>query len=162
MYFYNIPLPINLWQSPFSRNPFVPFLHTQAYHIVQETMLEEEGKYYTVLKAMPGKKDGCFSDHIHILFHRIVNYFLRRIQCNHDFLYFYTVLKAMPGKKDGCFSDAEWLYGKYNLETRCAVLQSYLQKENRVLDNILSASVNTFSPVNCSSFTCFMAEKIIG
>ena len=71
------------------------FLHAQAYHIVQETMLEEEGKYY-------------------------------------------TVLKALPGKKDECFSDAEWLYGKYNLEGQSAVLQTYLQKENRILENIFA------------------------
>ena len=76
------------------------FLYTRAYHIVQETMLEEDGKYY-------------------------------------------TVLKAIPGKKDGCFSDAEWLYGKYNLEDRSAVLQTYLQKENRILKNILAGLQQT-------------------
>lgn len=76
------------------------FLYTRAYHIVQETMLEEDGKYY-------------------------------------------TVLKAIPGKKDGCFSDAEWLYGKYNLEGRSAVLQTYLQKENRILKNILAGLQQT-------------------
>lgn len=76
------------------------FLYARAYHIVQETMLEEDGKYY-------------------------------------------TVLKAIPGKKDGCFSDAEWLYGKYNLEGRSAVLQTYLQKENRILKNILAGLQQT-------------------
>lgn len=76
------------------------FLYTRAYHIVQETMLEEDGKYY-------------------------------------------TVLKAIPGKKDGCFSDAEWLYGKYNLEGRSAVLQTYLQKENKILKNILAGLQQT-------------------
>lgn len=76
------------------------FLHAQAYHIVQETMLEEEGKYY-------------------------------------------TVLKALPGKKDGCFSNAEWLYGKYNLERQSAVLQTYLQKESRILENILTGLQQT-------------------
>lgn len=30
------------------------FLHSSAYHIVQETMLVEDGKYYTVMRAEPG------------------------------------------------------------------------------------------------------------
>lgn len=38
------------------------FLYAQAYHIVQEQMIEEEGKYYTVIKAVPGEEDGYFSD----------------------------------------------------------------------------------------------------
>lgn len=38
------------------------FLYEHAYHIVQEMILEEEGKYYTVIKAVPGEKKGCFFD----------------------------------------------------------------------------------------------------
>ncbi|MGN0155075.1 MAG: tRNA (adenine(22)-N(1))-methyltransferase [Lachnospiraceae bacterium] len=38
------------------------FLYAHAYHIVQETMLIEDGKYYTVMKAEPGEAPCDFSD----------------------------------------------------------------------------------------------------
>ena len=36
------------------------FLYSNAYHIVQETMLIEDGKYYTVMRAEPGS---CVTDY---------------------------------------------------------------------------------------------------
>lgn len=69
------------------------FLYQNEYHIVQEKMLVEDGKYYTVIKAQPGKTN------------------------------------------EYC-SDAEWLYGKYNLEQKDAVLYDYLQKQQQTLKEI--------------------------
>lgn len=69
------------------------FLYENEYHIVQEKMLDEEGKYY-------------------------------------------TVIKAEPGKTDKYVSDAEWMYGRYNLEHRDAILYTYLKKQQQTLEGI--------------------------
>lgn len=86
------------------------FLYQQAYDIVCETMLIEEGKYYTIMKAEP-KPLGESSE------------------CSFD-----------ESQADVChlFSEEEWLYGAYNLRNRNEVLHSYLQKEQEVLQQILN------------------------
>ncbi|MBQ9983227.1 MAG: SAM-dependent methyltransferase [Lachnospiraceae bacterium] len=72
------------------------FLHEQAYDIVRESMVLEEGKYYTVIYAKPCERQEQVS-----------------------------------------YTEEQWLYGKYNLDTRNEVLQEYLLKEENVLACIL-------------------------
>ena len=70
------------------------FLQENAYDIQQEKMLIEEGKYYTIIKAVP-----------------------KRDKVKYD--------------------EAELLYGRYNLQSQDAVLESYLLHEQSVLQEIL-------------------------
>ena len=70
------------------------FLQENAYDIQQEKMLIEEGKYYTIIKAVP-KRDKVKYDEV------------------------------------------ELLYGRYNLQSQDAVLESYLLHEQSVLQEIL-------------------------
>lgn len=93
------------------------FLHGSAYHIVQEKMLIDEGKYYTVMKAEPGAYD------------QIVDSFVEA-----DGMKYWNVKR-----KSGCveqYTEADWEYGRYNLEQKDTVLFEYLVKEQRNLLNI--------------------------
>lgn len=90
------------------------FLHSNAYHIVQEKMLVEEGKYYTVMRAEPGKKaqiTGTIS--------------------GEDGSCYWNVAAG-----DGSilrYTYADWEYGRYNLEHRDEILHSYLLRERSKL-----------------------------
>lgn len=87
------------------------FLQENAYHIVCEAMLVEEGKYYTVMKAEPMEV-------------------LLNTEERGDVESVVSV--------EGPYSEEEYIYGRYNLVNRSMVLLEYLQKEQKVLQEILS------------------------
>ncbi|MCM1157310.1 MAG: class I SAM-dependent methyltransferase [Bacteroidales bacterium] len=60
------------------------FLQNHAYHIVQEIMLVDDGKYYTVIKASPGMEKGKYSD---------TEYRYGRYNLKHQDKVLYTYLK---------------------------------------------------------------------
>lgn len=93
------------------------FLHSSAYHIVQEKMLIDEGKYYTVIKAEPGT---C---------NQIVDSFVEA-----DGMQYWNVKKDAQGIEQ--YTEADWQYGRYNLEHRDAILFAYLKKEQKNLFKI--------------------------
>lgn len=93
------------------------FLHSSAYHIVQEKMLIDEGKYYTVIKAEPG---AC---------NQIVDSFVEA-----DGMQYWNVKKDAQGIEQ--YTEADWQYGRYNLEHRDAILFAYLKKEQKNLFKI--------------------------
>ena len=89
------------------------FLLEQRYILEQEQMLMEEGKYYTVLRAIP--METVSEKECDVLFEE--------------------------AKKN--YSETELIYGRYGLEHRDAVLYEYLQKEAEVLDTIEGKLVET-------------------
>lgn len=92
------------------------FLYQQGYCIVKETMLVEDGKCYTVMKAEPVAytKAACLEMDSHDL------------ECC-----------------DAEYDEEEWVYGRYNLMNRSEVLFDYLQKERDVLKRILNRIEST-------------------
>ena len=82
------------------------FLLQQKYLLEREQMLEEEGKYYTILRAVPME----------------LQY---EIECVDAF---------EREQKD--YSETELVYGRYGLEHRDTVLYEYLRKEATVLETI--------------------------
>lgn len=58
------------------------FLQESAYHIVQEQMLIENGKYYTVIKAMPGQEKNSYND-VELLYGK------ENLKCRDKVLYSY-------------------------------------------------------------------------
>lgn len=74
------------------------FLYAQAYHIVQEQMLEEEGKYYTVIKAVPGEENGYFSD---------VEWVYGKYNLEHRSEILYTYLQKEKQVLEGIFARLE-------------------------------------------------------
>ncbi len=96
------------------------FLHSNAYHIVQEKMLIDEGKYYTVMKAEPG---GC---------NQIVDSFVEA-----DGMQYWNVENKARNVER--YTEADWQYGRYNLEHQDPVLFAYLKKEQRNLLKIYEA-----------------------
>ncbi len=102
--------PILILQPQSDLREIRMFLHSHAYHIVCETMLVEDGKYYTVMKAMPTESD-----------------FL----CKSNIKDMESVLSLTEK-----YSAEEWEYGKYNLINQSQVLLEYLKNEQRVLQNI--------------------------
>lgn len=88
------------------------FLYRHAYHIVSETMLVEDGKYYTVMKAEPiacgqNSEEGTCDD---------INW----ISSGED-----------------AYSEEEWVYGRCNLRDKSETLLAFLQKEQLVLQQIM-------------------------
>lgn len=90
------------------------FLYRHAYHIVSETMLEEDGKYYTVMKAEP------------VAFVRNPE---RQANSEDDINWSLTGEEA--------YSEEEWVYGRCNLRDRSETLLVFLQKEQLVLQQIV-------------------------
>lgn len=92
------------------------FLYRHEYHIVCETMLVEDGKYYTVMKAEPVVldknigKDEDKSDETDIGWSAIA---------------------------EESYSEEEWVYGRCNLRNQNETLLAFLQKEQKVLQQIL-------------------------
>lgn len=90
------------------------FLHSSAYHVVQEVMLVEDGKYYTVMRAEPGR---CvqiwdsYTDTDGRVYWNVVNEENKTVQ----------------------YTETDWEYGRYNLEHRDKVLFEFLLKEQRQL-----------------------------
>lgn len=60
--FYERKRPVLILQPQSDVKEVRIFLYENEYHIVREKMLIDEGKYYTVIKAVPGKKEGYFLD----------------------------------------------------------------------------------------------------
>ena len=90
------------------------FLHSSAYHIVQETMLLEDGKYYTVMRAEPGAYG--------------------QIQDSHIDADGRTHWNVITGENQIMqYTRADWEYGRYNLEHRDKVLFAFLVREHRQL-----------------------------
>ncbi len=80
------------------------FLLANAYDIVCESMLLEDGKYYTIMKAEPCQCDIDVGTSM-------------KESCNNTNIY----------------TDVELVYGRYNLEYRNLVLKEFLSKEQEVL-----------------------------
>ena len=51
---------------------------------------------------------------------------------------YYTAILAYPGVEKPYLSEEEYIYGKYNIDSKDAVLKEYLEKEYSVYNNILS------------------------
>lgn len=92
------------------------FLFSHAYHIVCETMLVEDGKYYTVMKAEPVALDDY------------VGMEDKKIQ---DCDIVWPLTGEIPYKEE------EWVYGRYNLQNRSETLHTFLQKEQAMLQQIM-------------------------
>lgn len=58
------------------------FLQESAYHIVQEKMLVENGKYYTVMKALPGQEENAYNE-VELLYGKV------NLECRDEVLYSY-------------------------------------------------------------------------
>ncbi len=84
------------------------FLQAHAYHIVCESMLVEDGKYYTIIKAEPDGVSAYAESG-------------ERVQ----------TFAEKP------YSEEEWVYGRCNLVTHSEVLLEFLKKEQTVLQRIL-------------------------
>lgn len=97
------------------------FLYRQGYHIVCETMLEEDGKYYTVIKAEPD----C--------------------DCESKENRYETVDELKVSLKEKPYSEEEWIYGRWNLIHQDSVLYDFLQKELQVRKQILAAVQNSIN-----------------
>ncbi len=94
------------------------FLYQNAYHIVQERMLIDEGKYYTVIKAEPDRTESKMTEGNQL------------IEPESE--------KSDRGDSDeALFSEVEWVYGRYGLEHQDAILYAFLQKERSTLEAIL-------------------------
>lgn len=87
------------------------FLQANAYHIVCETMLVEDGKYYTIIKAEP---DGA-KEHAENTGYGKVETF-----------------------EEKPYSEEEWVYGRCNLVARSEILLDFLEREQKVLQQILT------------------------
>ena len=87
------------------------FLQAHAYHIVCESMLIEDGKYYTVIKVEPDNGNA------------------HEAHDNRD------CVQTFAEKP---YSEEEWVYGRCNLVTKNEVLLDFLEKEQKVLQQILS------------------------
>lgn len=92
------------------------FLYRYAYHIVCETMLEEDGKYYTVMKAEPVATD--------------VNSAITEDGT-------YDMPEARMMVKEEPYTEVEWIYGRCNLQNKSDTLFVFLQKEQKMLQQIM-------------------------
>lgn len=102
------------------------FLHSSAYHIVQETMLVEDGKYYTVMRAEPGicvQIKDSYTDTDGRIYWNVVTGENQIVQYTH----------------------ADWEYGRYNLERGDKVLFDFLIKEQRQLLKIKESILNNIA-----------------
>lgn len=102
------------------------FLYSNAYHIVQETMLVEDGKYYTVMRAEPG------------IYHQIQD---SRIDADGRM---YWNVETEDGRTVQ-YLQTDWEYGKYNLENRDKVLLEFLVKEQKQMLKIKASICNNLS-----------------
>lgn len=96
------------------------FLRAHAYDIACEDMLEEDGKYYTIIKAEPISIKGLHNSR------NAVDDNLKE--------QFFSYMEE--------YTEEEWEYGKYNLLNQNKVLLQYLEKEKAVLKRI-EEKVNT-------------------
>lgn len=85
------------------------FLLSHAYHIVCESMLVEDGKYYTIIKAEPDEQSLALNE---------------KLTCD------------KKQEMSEVYTDVEFVYGRYNLVNRNEILHEYLQKERKVLKNV--------------------------
>lgn len=102
------------------------FLHSSAYHIVQETMLIEDGKYYTVMRAEPRVYKQIQDSYIDADGRTYWNVTEEENQTVED----------NPTAENNLtvqYTWADWEYGRYNLEHGDKVLLSYLVKEQQQL-----------------------------
>lgn len=92
------------------------FLYRHEYHIVCETMLVEDGKYYTVMKAEPVVPDQ--------------NVGSNQVNMDESGIDWLSV-------DEEAYSEEEWVYGRCNLRNQNETLLAFLQKERKVLQQIM-------------------------
>lgn len=107
---------------------FRGFLRSQGYKIVSENMIEEDGKFYPMMKAVKAEdvdsvQDACMKS----------EYVLRQSEPAAE-----KVDSGQTGAETGWYQQIFDRYGELLIRDKSAVLYRYLEKEKRTYEQILN------------------------
>ncbi|MCM1046997.1 MAG: class I SAM-dependent methyltransferase [Clostridiales bacterium] len=107
---------------------FRGFLRSQGYKIVSENMIEEDGKFYPMMKAVKAEdvdsvQDACMKS----------EYVLRQSEQTRE-----KTGLGQTGVESGWYQQIFDRYGELLIQNKSAVLYRYLEKEKRTYEQILN------------------------